>query len=64
VAVNQAICHYLYSGLFQIYWRHKNGLISIKEFDLPFGGTLDSENRWAQLEGLIPWDELEEAYAG
>ncbi|QPN67090.1 IS5 family transposase [Synechococcus sp. CBW1006] len=46
-----------------MYRRHNNGQISIKEFHLPFGGTLDPENRWVQLEGLIPWDELEETYA-
>ncbi len=46
-----------------MYRRHNNGQISIKEFHLPFGGTLDPENRWVQLEGLMPWDELEQAYA-
>ena len=33
------------------------------EFTLPFGGKLDSENRWIQLSKLIPWDEVEETYA-
>jgi hypothetical protein len=27
-----------------MYRRHNNGQISIKEFHLPFGGTLDLEN--------------------
>lgn len=47
-----------------MYRRHNNGQISIKEFHLPFGGTLDPENRWVQLEGLIPWDELEGTRSG
>ena len=46
-----------------MYRRRNNGQISIKEFHLPFGGTLDPENRWVQLEELMPWGELEEAYA-
>ena len=29
---------------------------------LPFGGRLNSENRWMKLEGLVPWEELEEIY--
>lgn len=31
---------------------------------MPFGGKLRSENRWVKLVKLIPWDELEECYAG
>lgn len=31
-------------------------------FHLPFGGTLDPENRWVLLSALIPWEELEETY--
>ena len=27
------------------------------------GGTLDPDNRWVLLAELIPWQELEEAYA-
>lgn len=46
-----------------MYRRRNNGQISIEEFHLPFGGTLDPENRWVQLEELIPWDELEATYA-
>ena len=46
-----------------MYRRQSNGQISIEEFHLPFGGTLDPENRWVQLEELMPWDELEETYA-
>jgi len=30
---------------------------------MPFGGELDEGNRWLKLAKLIPWDELEAAYA-
>lgn len=30
---------------------------------MPFGGTLDQENRWVLFSSFIPWDELEETYA-
>lgn len=30
---------------------------------MPFGGTLDPENRWMLLSPLMPWEELEETYA-
>jgi hypothetical protein len=59
---NKAIDGCLSSRLQQMYRRCNNGQISIEEFHLPFGGTLDPENRWVQLEDLIPWDELEATY--
>ena len=46
-----------------MYRRRNNGQISIAQFHLPFGGTLDPSNRWVKLEELMPWEELEEAYA-
>lgn len=30
---------------------------------MPFGGTLDPDNRWVLFSSLMPWEELEEAYA-
>jgi hypothetical protein len=30
---------------------------------VPFGGTLDSDNRWVIFSSLMPWEELEETYA-
>ena len=33
------------------------------DFFLPFGGKLNSENRWVKLAAIIPWWELEERYA-
>ena len=60
---DKAIDGCLSSRLQQMYRRQNNGQISIEEFYLPFGGTLDPENRWVQLEELMPWDQLEETYA-
>jgi len=37
--------------------------ILIEEFTLPFGGKLDTNNRWVQLSKVIPWDKVEERYA-
>lgn len=34
------------------------------DFYLPFGGKLDPGNRWVKLAGLVPWDTIEERYAG
>lgn len=30
---------------------------------MPFGGQLEEENRWLKIKALIPWGELEAAYA-
>ena len=30
---------------------------------MPFGGTLDPDNRWVIFSSLMPWEESEEAYA-
>jgi transposase, IS5 family len=40
-----------------------NGQLSIEEFHVPFGGTLDPENRWVLFDTLMPSGEIEEAYA-
>ncbi len=32
-------------------------------FDLPFGGSLDPDNRWVRLAAIIPWEWIEERYA-
>lgn len=34
----------------------------IPDFFLPFGGTLDPQNRWFKLAQLIPWDLIEADY--
>ena len=41
----------------------QNRQLSIQHFHVPFGGRLDHENRWVLLAELVPWQELEEAYA-
>jgi hypothetical protein len=46
-----------------MYRKQHNGQLSIEEFHLPFGGTLDPENRWVLFVTLMPSDEIEEAYA-
>jgi hypothetical protein len=46
-----------------MYRKHHNGQLSIEEFHVPFGGTLDPENRWVIFSSLMPWEELEETYA-
>lgn len=37
-------------------------VLPLFEFKLPFGGALDSENRWIKMAKLIPWDEVEADY--
>jgi transposase, IS5 family len=46
-----------------MYRKHHNGQLSIEEFHVPFGGTLDPDNRWVISSTLMPWEELEETYA-
>jgi transposase, IS5 family len=46
-----------------MYREHHNGQLSIEEFHVPFGGTLDPENRWVLFSSLMPWEELEANYA-
>jgi hypothetical protein len=46
-----------------MYRKHHNGQLSIVEFHVPFGGTLDPNNRWVVFSSLMPWEELEETYA-
>jgi hypothetical protein len=42
-----------------MYRKHHNGQLSIEEFHVPFGGTLDPENSWVLFSSLMPWEELE-----
>jgi len=35
-----------------------------EKFYLPFGGHLRGDNRWVQLAGIIPWEEIEKRYVG
>jgi hypothetical protein len=45
-----------------MYRKDEKRQISFKDFYLPFGGHLDGNNRWVELESLIPWGEFEEEY--
>ena len=38
--------------------------MEFQNFYLPFGGELDSENRWVILAQQIPWQRIEEKYCG
>ncbi|MEA5417198.1 transposase, partial [Synechococcus sp. BA-132 BA5] len=46
-----------------MYRTQHNGQLSITNFHVHFGGTLDPDNRWVLLAELIPWQELEKTYA-
>jgi len=46
-----------------MYQKHHNGQLSIEEFHVPFGCTLDPYNRGVMFSSLMPWEELEEIYA-
>ena len=46
-----------------MYRKHHNGQLPIADFHVPFGGTLDPDNRWVLFSSLMPWEELEETYA-
>jgi len=46
-----------------LYQMTENQLILPDDFFLPFGGTLNKENRWVILASLIPWWKAEEKYA-
>ena len=35
----------------------------LKDFYLPFGGSLDEQNRWVRLASVIPWKEIEKRYS-
>jgi transposase, IS5 family len=47
-----------------MYRKLHNGQLSIKDFHVPFGGTLGADNRWVIFSSLMPWKELEVTYAG
>jgi transposase, IS5 family len=37
--------------------------LEFKNFYQPFGGKMDSHNRWIKMAGMIPWNVLEGKYA-
>lgn len=46
-----------------MYRKELKAQLSFADFYLPFGGRLNSENRWVQLSSLVPWDKFENKYA-
>lgn len=44
-------------------YRNPTEQMTLDNFKLPFGGKLDSKNRWVKLVDLIPWDTVEVQYA-
>lgn len=38
--------------------------LQFEDFYLPFGGKLRSDNRWVMLSQQIPWQQIEQEYAG
>lgn len=46
-----------------MYRKADKAQMSIADFFMPFGGTLDENNRWVKLTELMPWDLIEDLYA-
>ena len=36
--------------------------MTLNDFILPFSAKMSANNRWNQLEKIIPWDEIEKDY--
>ena len=47
-----------------MYRKQDRAQLSLEEFFLPFGGRLSADNRWVKEAQLIPWDLVEDLYAG
>lgn len=47
----------------EMYKQEDNRQQEFKDFYLPFGGSLNTLNRWVVLAKIIPWEEFEEKYA-
>ena len=45
-----------------MYYIEDKDQLVVEDFILPFGGKLDSKNRWVQLAAIMPWDHIEEIY--
>ena len=37
---------------------------SLSDFNQPLGMEMNPENRWVKKAAMIPWDEIEDRYAG
>ena len=42
----------------------RNHQYSLSDFNQPLGMEMSSENRWVKKAAMIPWDEIEDRYAG
>ena len=42
----------------------RNHQFSLNDFNQPLGMKMDPENRWEKKAAMIPWDEIEDRYAG
>ena len=47
-----------------MYRRIDRAQISMDEFYIPFGGKLLEDNRWVKIAKLMPWELVEDLYAG
>ena len=47
-----------------MYKKNQNRQITLKDFNQPLGLKLDPENKWIKKAAMIPWDAIEEEYAG
>jgi len=45
-----------------MYRKDSSNQLTFKNFYLPFGGHLRSDNRWVTLADQIPWQQIEEGY--
>ena len=46
-----------------MYRKTEDQMIMPHDFFLPFGGTLNKDNRWVKLATIIPWWKVEQMYA-
>ena len=51
-------------GESQMYRFDRNHQYSLSDFNQPLGMEMSSENRWVKKAAMIPWDEIEDRYAG
>ena len=47
-----------------MYKKNKNHQIAFTDFNQPLGLQMTPENRWVKKAATIPWDEIEDKYAG
>jgi transposase, IS5 family len=47
----------------KMYRNRSHQIFMSDDFFLPFGGTLNKENRWVKLAQIIPWWEFEDRYS-